>query len=71
MNDKLLLRLLKKNVDYVEHKEIIDAFEKELDKRRRENMESMRPIQQPGETYNWETETVILSADIVTPDKND
>ncbi|GBN01847.1 hypothetical protein AVEN_26829-1 [Araneus ventricosus] len=52
MNDILLVRLLKKNVDYTQHKEIIDAFERKLDERRRASLEMTRSIEQAGEAYN-------------------
>ncbi|GBN01845.1 hypothetical protein AVEN_26827-1 [Araneus ventricosus] len=43
MRDGMLMILLKKNVDYMQHMEIIDALEKKLDARRRE---TTTPIEQ-------------------------
>ncbi|GBN25962.1 hypothetical protein AVEN_81051-1 [Araneus ventricosus] len=52
MNDMLMLKLLRKNVDYTQHKEIIDAFASKLRERRRSTDSGTRPMQQVGVIHN-------------------
>ncbi|CAL1299157.1 unnamed protein product [Larinioides sclopetarius] len=68
MNDLLLLSLLKKNVDYMQHKEIIDAFKRKLDERRRDLMGETRPLRQTVGTYSRGPQTINLSVGICSPD---
>ncbi|GBN25960.1 Transcription factor Sp9 [Araneus ventricosus] len=51
MNDILMLRLLRNNVDHKQHKEIIDAFASKLHERRTTD-NGTRPMQQACVTYN-------------------
>ncbi|GBN53187.1 hypothetical protein AVEN_177005-1 [Araneus ventricosus] len=52
MNDILMLRLLRNNVGYTRHKEIIDAFASKLRERRSATVSGMRPMKLIGLTKN-------------------